>query len=80
MAAARPRRTRQIHCSWTVMGLEAGPVTSSCGVSVLPNGPLLDPRGFDYVAVCGGAAAVTGHAAGAAGLGTRLGVIGGNLP
>ena len=54
LAADKGGRSRQIHCSWTVMGLDAGPVTSSCGVSTLPNGPLLDPRGFDYVAVCGG--------------------------
>ncbi|MGO4815886.1 GlxA family transcriptional regulator, partial [Cupriavidus sp. 2MCAB6] len=54
LAADHGGRSRQLHASWTVMSLDGEPRRSSCGVSVAPNAALLDPAGFDYVAVCGG--------------------------
>ncbi|TCR62974.1 GlxA family transcriptional regulator [Bosea sp. BK604] len=54
LAADHGGRSRQLHASWTVMSLDGEPRRSSCGVSVTPNAGLLDPAGFDYVAVCGG--------------------------
>ena len=54
LAADHGGRSRQLHASWTVMSLDGEPRRSSCGVSVAPNAGLLDPAGFDYVAVCGG--------------------------
>ncbi len=46
--------SRQILCSWTVMGPTREPVTSSTGVQVIPNQTLQDPRCFDYVVIVGG--------------------------
>jgi len=54
LAADHGGRSRQLHASWTVMSLDGEPRRSSCGVSVSPNAGLLDPAGFDYIAVCGG--------------------------
>lgn len=54
LAADHGGRSRQLHASWTVMSLDGEPRRSSCGVSVTPNAGLLDPAGFDYIAVCGG--------------------------
>lgn len=54
LAADPGGRSRQVHAAWTVMSSGGGPRRSSCGVCVTPNGALLDPAGFDYIAVCGG--------------------------
>jgi transcriptional regulator GlxA family with amidase domain len=54
LASDNGGRSRKLHASWTVMSLDGEPRNSSCGVSVMPNSSLLDPGGFDYVAVCGG--------------------------
>lgn len=52
LASDRGGRSRQIHCGWAIMG--RGPVKASCGLSVTPTAELIEPRNFDYVAVCGG--------------------------
>ncbi len=52
LAADRGARSRQIHCGWEIMG--AARVQASCGLSVTPTSLPGDPRGFDYIAVCGG--------------------------
>ncbi len=54
LAADHGGRSRQLHAAWTVMSVDGGPRKSSSGVSVAPNGGLMDPGQFDYVAVCGG--------------------------
>jgi transcriptional regulator GlxA family with amidase domain len=52
LAADRGGRSRQIHCSWSIMG--GGPVRSSCGLQVTPDEALAHPERFDYIAMCGG--------------------------
>jgi transcriptional regulator GlxA family with amidase domain len=47
-------RSRQIHCSWTVLGHDLSPVKASCGVEIMPWETLRDPREFDYLVVVGG--------------------------
>lgn len=46
---SRPRQAR-----WAVLDANDGPVSSSCGVAVLPNAPLEAPRDYDYLVVIGG--------------------------
>lgn len=52
LAADLGGRSRQIHCSWSIMG--NAPVRSSSGLQVTPHGPPEHPERFDYIAVCGG--------------------------
>ncbi|PAU76131.1 GlxA family transcriptional regulator [Halomonas salipaludis] len=52
LAADKGGRSRQIHCSWQIMG--PGPVTSSCGLEVHPQTSYRDPCHFTHIAVCGG--------------------------
>lgn len=47
-------KSRQILCSWTVMGPNLEPVTSSTGLKVIPNQVFQDPQYFDYVVIVGG--------------------------
>lgn len=54
LAADHGGRSRPLHASWTVMSVDGQPRQSSCSVPVTPNAALLDPTGFDYIAVCGG--------------------------
>jgi transcriptional regulator GlxA family with amidase domain len=54
LAADHGGRSRQLHAGWSVMTLDCAPRRSSCGVAVSPNAALLDPAGFDYIAICGG--------------------------
>jgi transcriptional regulator GlxA family with amidase domain len=54
LAADHGGRSRPLHASWTVMSVDGQPRQSSCSVPVTPNAALLDPAGFDYIAVCGG--------------------------
>lgn len=54
LAADHGGRSRKLHASWTVMSLDGQPRRSSCGILVTPNGDLMDPADFDYLAVCGG--------------------------
>ena len=52
LAADKGGRSRQIHCSWQIMG--SGPVTSSCGLEAHPQTPYREPNEFTHIAVCGG--------------------------
>lgn len=52
LAADKGGRSRQIHCSWQIMG--PGPVTSSCGLEATPQTSYRDPSHFTHIAVCGG--------------------------
>ena len=54
LAADEGDGSRPILCSWTVMSASGRPIRSSCGVDVVPQASLVDPRNFDYVAVIGG--------------------------
>ena len=54
LAADEGDGSRPILCHWTVMSASALPLRSSCGVEVLPQSSLLDPRSFDYIVVVGG--------------------------
>jgi transcriptional regulator GlxA family with amidase domain len=54
LAADEGDRSRQRHIRWAVLDGTAGPVFSSCGVSVAPNAPLHSPKDYDYVVVVGG--------------------------
>ena len=47
-------KSRQVLCSWTVMGKDLEPVTSSTGASVNPWETFRDPSEFDYIVVVGG--------------------------
>lgn len=52
LAADKGGRSRQIHCTWRILG--SGSVTASCGARLALSQPLVDPRQFHYIAVCGG--------------------------
>lgn len=52
LAADKGGRSRQIHCSWRIMG--PAPVTSSCGLEVHPQSSYHGPGNFTHIAVCGG--------------------------
>lgn len=52
LAADQGGRSRQIHCSWQIMG--PGPVTSSCGLEAHPQASYREPNEFTHIAVCGG--------------------------
>lgn len=54
LAADEADLSRQIHCRWTIMGIDESPVTSSCGVKIFPWDRLRNPAEFDYVVVVGG--------------------------
>jgi transcriptional regulator GlxA family with amidase domain len=54
LAADVGDRSNQIHCSWTVMSVDATPLRSSCGLAITPDSLLRNPRHFDYVVVVGG--------------------------
>src|SRR5262249_3325123 len=47
-------RSRQIDCSWEVLGNEDELIVSSCGVHVKPWGEMSNPARFDYIVVVGG--------------------------
>jgi transcriptional regulator GlxA family with amidase domain len=80
LAADHGGRSRQLHAGWSVMTLDGASRRSSCGVAVSPNIALMDPAGFDYIAVCGGndylndnlPEALLAYLRRAAGAGTRL--------
>ncbi|MCP1673586.1 transcriptional regulator GlxA family with amidase domain [Natronocella acetinitrilica] len=52
LAADKGGRSRPINCAWQIMGESA--ITASCGMRVVPDTDMTDPRAFDYIAVCGG--------------------------
>jgi transcriptional regulator GlxA family with amidase domain len=54
LAADEGDQSRQVNCSWTVMGETQAQVESSCGVSVRPWEELREPAEFDYIVVVGG--------------------------
>lgn len=54
LAADEGDLSRPILCRWTVMSAGMRPARASCGLEVAAQSGLLDPRGFDYVAVVGG--------------------------
>jgi transcriptional regulator GlxA family with amidase domain len=47
-------QSRQLRCTWTVLGGSAAPVAASCGVEVPVQDAASSDCGFDYVAVIGG--------------------------
>lgn len=47
-------RSRQVNCSWRVLGYENHKIESSCGIPVEPNDHMEDPTRFDYIVVVGG--------------------------
>ena len=47
-------QSRQLRCTWTVLGVGGESVTSSCGVAVPVQTPLDRAPAFDYLAVIGG--------------------------
>ncbi|WP_246333278.1 GlxA family transcriptional regulator [Aureimonas mangrovi] len=53
LAADDGGHSRQIHASWRIMTPGAQSCTASCGLKV-EGGDFLDPKMFDYIAVCGG--------------------------
>ncbi|MCK0198359.1 GlxA family transcriptional regulator [Ancylobacter sp. 6x-1] len=54
LAADEGDRSRPILARWQVMASNAEPVRASCGVTVAPTAPLLDPAPFNYIVVIGG--------------------------
>jgi transcriptional regulator GlxA family with amidase domain len=54
LAADEGDRSRPLHMEWSVMAAREEGVRSSCGVTLNPSGPLLDPSTLDYVVVVGG--------------------------
>jgi len=53
-AADEGDRSRQVHCTWTVMSRDLTPVTSSSGVQIVPWELFKEPRSFDYIVIVGG--------------------------
>lgn len=54
LAADEGDQSRQVNCSWTVMGEDLAEIESSCGVSMRPWETYRDPEEFDYIVVVGG--------------------------
>lgn len=54
LAADEGDRSRPIGCTWSVLGKPGMPITASCGLAVMPDGPLESPESYDYVVVVGG--------------------------
>ena len=54
LAADAGDRSRPLLAGWDVLDVANGPVASSCGVSVVPNAPLVSPAGYDFIVVVGG--------------------------
>ncbi|WP_237152043.1 GlxA family transcriptional regulator [Oryzibacter oryziterrae] len=54
LAADEGDLSRQINCSWSIMGARPEPVRSSCGVGIERTSPFTEPERFDYIAVVGG--------------------------
>lgn len=46
---------------WTVLSADGAPVTSSCGLPVVPDGKLIGQIDSDYLLVCGGVEPEHGH-------------------
>ena len=50
----RQTGSRQIYCRWACLSATDQPIRSSCGLEVLPWGPLKDADRYDYLIVVGG--------------------------
>ena len=46
--------SRQIDCSWKILGRTSAAVVSSCGIAVQPDERSFDPKAFDYLVIVGG--------------------------
>ncbi|HYC06099.1 MAG TPA: GlxA family transcriptional regulator [Azospirillaceae bacterium] len=62
LAADEGDQSRQVNCSWTIVGSTLKPVKASCGAEVMPWEPLGDPRRFKYIVVVGGLLGRGSHA------------------
>jgi transcriptional regulator GlxA family with amidase domain len=47
-------QSRQVRCSWSVLGVPGRPVQASCGVEIPVQDSLATDQSFDYIAVIGG--------------------------
>ena len=47
-------QSRQVRCSWTVLGIPGAPIKASCGVEIPVQESLSSESRFDYIAVIGG--------------------------
>ena len=47
-------RSRQIYCRWACLSATDEPIRSSCGLEIVPWGPLKDAGSYDYLVVVGG--------------------------
>ena len=47
-------RSKQVRCSWTVMGPTLDPIKASNGLQILPSEIFRDPREFSYIIIVGG--------------------------
>ncbi len=54
LAADEGDRSRQVRCSWSVLGQKDALIESSCGVRIVSSEDLCDPKTFDYIVVVGG--------------------------
>jgi transcriptional regulator GlxA family with amidase domain len=54
LAADEGDGSRPILCRWIVMSSSSQPLRASCGVEILPQSGLMDPKEFDYIVVVGG--------------------------
>ncbi|MGE4241920.1 GlxA family transcriptional regulator [Ramlibacter sp.] len=54
LAADEGDRSRQLLCTWKILGDTDMPVASSCGASVRPDTPLERPEAYNYIVVVGG--------------------------
>lgn len=54
LAADDGDRSRPILAKWQIMASTSAPIRASCGVTIAPAGPFLDPAAFSYIVVVGG--------------------------
>jgi len=54
LAADEGDRSRPVHVQWSTMSSRTDPMRASCGVTISPTAPLLDPADLDYVVIVGG--------------------------
>jgi transcriptional regulator GlxA family with amidase domain len=47
-------KSKQVRCSWTIMGKDLKPVTASNGLQILPGEIFRNPKDFDYIIIVGG--------------------------
>lgn len=46
--------SRQIYCSWDVLSHNLEPITSSCGIPLVPGRVFDDPKEYDFIVIHGG--------------------------